>query len=342
MEDKYITLKTKPGASLHVSIAHHRPQNETLLSDTLIVFLNGLVLPSAAWAEAIEHFFKLRSDSNRPTPALLCYDRYGQGKSDSDPSDIRDSPYGHDVRASITDLHQLLIQVSQDELNRKIEDLRIILVCNSIGCALARLYAAEHPGRVAAYLFLDSMMANTDFVSVFPDPAEPGFDEGQLPEGVTAEGLRHTRDRVRGFFHPTVPNPEHLDRRSLKEFLPHASKPALPNGPGGEPPLLTVVGHDWDVFADQCEHVSLSELRAPGRPANDKSATQGSLSVPKTIINTYMNPTWGVYNEGLTRLVQAKSDVKIAKGCGHFIQKDDPAFVAAEVDNILNELKSRE
>lgn len=342
MENNTITLKTKPGASLQVSIAHHQPRNEKLLSDTLVVFLNGLALPSAAWTEAIEHLFKLRSDSNQPTPALLCYDRYGQGKSDSDPSDVPDSPYGHDPRAVIADLHQLLIQVSQDELNRQIEDLRIILVCNSIGCPLARLYAAEHPGRVAAYLFLDSMVANTDFVSVFPDPDEPGFDEGQLPEGVTAEGLLHARDRVRKLFHPTVPNPERLDRRNMAELLPHANKPALPNGPGGEPPLLTVVGHDWDVFADQCEHVSLSEFRAPGRPANNKSATQGPLSVPKIIVNAYMNPAWGVYNEGLTLLVPAKRDVKIAKGCGHFIQKDDPAFVAGEVDKILNELKSRE
>ncbi|KAH6839407.1 Alpha/beta hydrolase fold-1 [Chaetomium sp. MPI-CAGE-AT-0009] len=321
MEDKRITLKTKPGAFLHASIAHHRPQNERQLSDTLVVFLNGLVLPCAGWSETIEHLSKLRSDSNRPTPALLCYDRYGQGKSDPDPSDIPDSPYGHDARAAIADLHQLLIQVSQDELHRRIEDLRIILVCNSIGCAFARLYAAEHPGHVEAYLFLDSMMANTDFVSVFPDPAEPDFDESRLPEGVTTGGLRHARDKFREFFHPTVPNSEHLDRRNLRELLPHASKPALPDTIGGKPPLLTVVGHDWDEFADQCEN--------------------GSLAVPKTIINAYMNPAWGVYNDGLTRLVQVTGKVKIAKGCGHFIQKDDPAFVAGEIDNILNELQSR-
>ncbi|KAK3296345.1 Alpha/Beta hydrolase protein [Chaetomium fimeti] len=321
MEDRNITLKTKPGAPLHVSIAHHQPQDERQLSDTLVVFLNGLVLPRAGWFETVEHLSKLRSDSNQPTPALLCYDRYGQGKSDSDPFDIQDSPYGHDARAAIADLHQLLIQVSQDELHRQVEDLRIILVCNSIGCPLARLYAAEHPGRVGAYLFLDSMMANTDFVSVFPDPAEPDFDESQLAEGVTAEGLRHARDKFREFFHPTVPNSERLDRRNLRELLPHASEPALPNAPGGDPPLLTVVGHDWDEFADQCE--------------------KGPLAVPKAIINTYMNPAWGTYNEGLTRLVQVTSDVKIAKGCGHFIQKDDPAFVAGKIDGILNELRNR-
>lgn len=70
------------------------------------------------------------------------------------------------------------------------------------------------------------------------------------------------------------------------------------------------------------------------------------MSVPKSVINAYVNPAWGAYNEGLTRLVQAetpdqKPQVKIAKGCGHFIQKDDPAFVAAEIDNILKALQRR-
>jgi pimeloyl-ACP methyl ester carboxylesterase len=256
MEEKHTTLKTKPGASLHISIAGPSPPGQHPLSDTLVVFLNGLVLPCTAWSETVDRFLDLRRGSSQPIPALLCYDRYGQGRSDSDPTDPKDSVYGHDARTVIADLHQLLIQVSQDELHRQLEDLRLVLVCNSIGCALARLYAAEYPGRVEAYLFLDSMMANTDFVSIFPDPDEPDFDEGQLPEGITADDLRHARDQFRDFFHPTVPNPEHLDRRQLRELLPRADEPALPTGPGGRPPLLTVVGHDWDVFAEQCEHVS--------------------------------------------------------------------------------------
>ncbi len=68
---------------------------------------------------------------------------------------------------------------------------------------------------------------------------------------------------------------------------------------------------------------------------------QGSLSVPKAVINRYMNPAWGFYNEGLTRLVKTHRAVKIAQGCGHFIQKDDPAFVATEINAILEELESR-
>jgi len=249
------------------------------MSNTLVVFLNGLVLPCTSWAETVDHLVGIRSDSGQPIPAILCYDRYGQGKSDTDPTDIPDSPYGHDARAVVADLHQLLTQISQDELGRSLDDIRLVLVCNSIGCPLARLYAAKHPGQVAAYLFLDSMMANTDFVSIFPDPDSPGFDESQLPEDVTADALRHARAKFRQFFHPTVPNPEHLDRRQLRELLPQAGGPALPDGPGGKPAQLVVVGHDWDEFAKQCEEVRLYQRRRFGCRRCAYSMTTAGLIV---------------------------------------------------------------
>ncbi|KAL2020811.1 hypothetical protein VTK56DRAFT_7904 [Thermocarpiscus australiensis] len=327
MEERAITLTTKPRAALHISIRPPEPSEQNPLSDILVVFLNGLVLPCSSWSKSVDHLVELRKHAKEPIPALLCYDRYGQGNSDPDPTDAQDTPYGHDVRDAVADLHQLLTQVSQDEyLNRPLEELRLVLVCNSIGCALARLYAATHPGRVEAFLFLDSIVANTDFVSFFPDPDDPSFDPSQLPADVSADDLRHARTRFRDLFHPTQPNPEHLDRRNLAELLPHADQPALPAGPGGRPPVLFVIGHDWDEFAQQCEN--------------------GSLSVPKAVINAYVNPAWGSYNEGLTRLVPAegperKGRLKIAVGCGHFIQKDDPVFVAAEISEILNVLQNR-
>lgn len=76
---------------------------------------------------------------------------------------------------------------------------------------------------------------------------------------------------------------------------------------------------------------------------------QGSLSVPKRVINAYVNPIWSEYNKGLTKLghqENASGDgeggsddhVKIAKGCGHFIQRDDPVFVAHEISSLLDNL----
>jgi hypothetical protein len=63
------------------------------------------------------------------------------------------------------------------------------------------------------------------------------------------------------------------------------------------------------------------------------------LSVPKAVINAYMNPAWASYNTGLSGLAVAETGVKIAVGCGHFIQKDDPHFVAVEINSLLDELR---
>lgn len=107
-----------------------------------------------------------------------------------------------------------------------------------------------------AYLFLDSMMANTDFVSLFPDPDAADFDPDALPDDLSVEDIRHARREYDRMFRPSVPNREHFDRRDLRELLPHADRPLLPHGPDGKRPLVTVVGHDWEVFAQQSLDVS--------------------------------------------------------------------------------------
>lgn len=70
--------------------------------------------------------------------------------------------------------------------------------------------------------------------------------------------------------------------------------------------------------------------------------------MPKRVINAYVNPAWSKYNKGLTKLGYhetgddegegGNNDVKIAKGCGHFIQRDDPRFVAKEICGLLDYL----
>ena len=254
-----MVLDHKPGAALHLSTFFPASSARGPYADTLVVFLNGLALPSLSWIPAVERLISQRhEEAGLPLPALLCYDRYGQGESDPDPTDPPGTPYGHDLSAAAEDLHALLTRVCRDYLDREPDDTRLVLVCNSIGCALARLYAGAHPGRVEGLLFLDSMMANTDFVSLFPDPDAATWgpdDEASLPPGVSPEDLRHARAEIAKIFHPTVPNGERLDRRYLPQLLPRADAPALPPGPSGKMPLLTVVGHDWDTFAEENEQV---------------------------------------------------------------------------------------
>lgn len=253
-----ITLAHKQGASLLVH-THTGFNNHADGSAILIVFLNGLMMPQSAWQPAIDVLLSTRQS----VPAMLTYDRYGQGDSDRDPDDPPETLYGHTAEDIVFDLHQLILQVCFDILHIPSPgpgSTKLFVVANSIGCPLARLYASEHPGTVAGFLFLDSMMANTDFVSLFPDPDSDDFDPDELPEDVSVEAIRHARRQTQKMFHPNVPNPEHFDRRNLRQLLPFADKPVMPMGPDGQPPLLTVVGHDPDVFAQQTLKVRFSRV----------------------------------------------------------------------------------
>ncbi|OJD32026.1 alpha beta-hydrolase [Diplodia corticola] len=316
MQSRALALSTKPGARLRYSTLPASPEHGPF-STTVLVFLNGLLLPRSSWIAAIETLVATRSRQQRPVPHLLTYDRYGQGDSDPDPADDPRSLYGHDASAVVTDLHRFLVEACHAALAATLDDMSVVFVANSIGCPLARLYAAEHPGRVAAYLFLDSMMANTDFVSLFPDPDVPA----SLPAGITVDDLRKAREGYRRMFHPTVPNPEHFDRRNLPALLPEAGRPQLPAGPKSEDPYLIIVGHDPDEFAEQGE--------------------TGSLHVPKALTNAYINPPWQAYNNELVQLAPDDGRVKrpvIADKCGHFIQRDGPEFVAEQLGELLDRL----
>ena len=58
----------------------------------------------------------------------------------------------------------------------------------------------------------------------------------------------------------------------------------------------------------------------------------------------YINPVWHEYNEGLALLTdreKSKGPI-IAKGCGHFIQRDDSEFVASEICEMLQRLEEHE
>ncbi|RFU24702.1 hypothetical protein B7463_g11639, partial [Scytalidium lignicola] len=310
-----IELVHKPGASLSYTFIPAKSS-----AQGLIVFINGLMAPAASWNAAIS--LLTARDSY---PAMLTYDRYGQGAStDRDPVDAKaaDPKHGHDCMEAVKDLHHLIIQINEDK------DLKLnvsgtgsgpgaFLVCNSIGGALSRLYAHTYPGTVSAILFLDSVIANTDFVSVYPDPDAPDFAERylSLPEGVTEDGLRAARQKVRMIFHPDNGSAEGLSRKNLKDMLPDADKPVLV-GTGRKGPWITVVGHGFEAFAQE--------------------GLKG-LGIPPPVTMNYANKHWHEYNQGLAKLTtleRSKGPIQAEK-CGHFIQKDDPEFTAREIVELL-------
>jgi pimeloyl-ACP methyl ester carboxylesterase len=343
-----LALDNKPGAQLHYTYyPASRPHggHPNPFSQTLIVFLNGLMMPRSSWDPAMRSFLEKRIVGRLPYPALLSYDRYGQGDSDVDPDDPHPPPsHGHDAISAVKALKQFTLQIWREHLdiNKPTHYPCLIFVCNSIGCALARLFAQCYPGTVSGLLFLDSIMANSDYQDLWPDPDAPDFNSHTLPEGVTQDEVRATREKYRRMFHPDVPSQEGLSRRNLPQLLPHADAPKL-EGYLGRGPYLTVVGHDWETFAEQsCTYLSLSKSTL-GLQRLTRQIDEGTMQTPKILTMTYANPAWRRYNEGLCRITDEGKAIGpiTAVRCGHFIQQDDPRFVSDEMVSLLDRVVNR-
>jgi pimeloyl-ACP methyl ester carboxylesterase len=232
-----IRLPAKPTANLSYTFSSGAPT-----TNTLVLSLNGLILPRSSWAPTILALQTKALDTRIAQPHLLSYDRYGQGLSSPHPNGT------HDISDVVFDLHTFINIFCNQELHTTLAEVRIVLVCNSIGCAIARLYANAYPATVPAIIFLDSIMAHVDLVELWPDVDAPGFDGGTLPKDATVEEIRRVREQYKQRFHVSAPNPEGLDRRNLASLLPHANGPTLPGDP-----FITVVGHDPETFAQENE-----------------------------------------------------------------------------------------
>ncbi|KAI9172788.1 hypothetical protein HJFPF1_02302 [Paramyrothecium foliicola] len=310
---EHIRLATKPTAQICYSFSPSPLQG---VDPVLVVFVNGLGLPQIGWTLTIAHLRNLAGDK---APAILTYDRFGQGQTtDHDPNDAdaKDPSHAHDCISAVHDMQQLISQILNDKMNiQGISKVKFVFVGNSIGCSIIRLHAQKYPGIMTGAVFLDSTLTDSDFVSIFPDPDAEGFDEGSLPHGVTPRDLRIAREKVGAIFHPDVGNKEGLSRRNLKELLPQADSPTL-GGAGGRGPYVTVVGHDFETFAEQ---------------------THEGLGISIEVIRNYMNPYWSRYNEGLSKLTDSERSrgPLQAPGAGHFIQADNPKFVAQIAHEML-------
>ena len=237
--DDSTVLTHKPGASIHSSRVQGSHTADQGIS---IVFLNGLMTDKSTWLPVMAGVIKRCEAGGDGIPSMLAYDRYGQGLTeDRDPQDQgRETGHGHNVADAAVDLHHLIQQLMLDA------GQRLLLVGNSIGCAIARLYAQKNP--VAGVLLLDSIIANSNF-NFWPDPDAPGFDKNQLPDDVGIDVLKAQRAKFRAIFDPANPNKEGLSRRDLADILPYSDRPALKGDSTG--PWLTVVGHDFEAFADE-------------------------------------------------------------------------------------------
>ena len=65
------------------------------------------------------------------------------------------------------------------------------------------------------------------------------------------------------------------------------------------------------------------------------------MGTPIPLSMRYANPPWHEYNCGLARLTDPKLSRGPfqAKGCGHFIQRDDPKLVVKETLDLVDKAK---
>ncbi|PYH96446.1 alpha/beta-hydrolase [Aspergillus ellipticus CBS 707.79] len=313
---QFITLATKAPAKICYSF--HEPVSPT--KPVLLVFINGLGLPQTSWQSVIS---QLRGQPPKTgLPAIFTYDRFGQGQTpDTDPQDATaaDPMHGHNCLEVVQDLHQLLTQIALEKLNEaNLNNLTLVLVGNSIGCALIRLYSQEHPGTVSGIILLDSVLANSDFVSIYPDPNSPDFNATTLPEGVTPPAIHAAREYMSRTFHPDNGSKEGLSRKNLRDLLPASDGPQL-HAPGGHRPWVTIIGHDFEAFADEFERMG---------------------GAPPSLTRAYVNPYWHRYNEGLVKITDTERSKGplLAPGAGHFVQRDNPEFVVTELREMLEKI----
>ncbi|KAK7960520.1 hypothetical protein PG996_011166 [Apiospora saccharicola] len=318
-----MTLPTKPDCPFKYTFTTVSTSDEPPSHTILVVFVNGLGLPQASWQPTLQLLQADLAASPSPLPLpstgtkyvvhAVTYDRYGQGLSQPQHGA---KPAPHDMLDAAQDLSAFIDGIKSGHLPGN-KNVRMFLVAHSIGVPLARLFIERYPGSVAALLALDSNMANNDFVSLFPDPESPSFDpQRDLPSDTTLDQLRAARQFAQVMFHPAAPNGENLDRSTLPTLLPLRDGPVIV-GDGDGKLLLQVAGHDPETFAVESLKVS-----------------------PRGLTERYVQPAWEKYNEGLLSIAGEPTGRKviIAPGCGHFIQKNNPRFVADEVIAMLKTL----
>jgi pimeloyl-ACP methyl ester carboxylesterase len=258
MESLLIPLKRQPPVRLSCTFIPSPPNNRSTPANTLIIFISGIDNPQKWWFPTIS---ALSTSPKRTTP-MLTYDRPGCGTTTDRNPDVvipgRPRGHGRDLLDAAHDLRELVISIGFLKLGIKeenIDTLRLVFVANSIGVAIARLYSMSYPKTVSGLLILDSTIANSDTISIFPDPDAPSFQEETLLEGVSKEMCRVAREKVGKGYHILGPTREGLWRGTISTLLPYADCPKL-EGPVPDSPYVTVVEHDMELFPRALEKVN--------------------------------------------------------------------------------------
>ncbi|KUJ13241.1 uncharacterized protein LY89DRAFT_753800 [Mollisia scopiformis] len=316
MENFFVKLGRVPTVQLSCTFS---PGSKQPGQEPLIVFLNGINIPQVAWFPVATILKKGLLEC----PPMLMYDRVGQGASVGRNPEAPGRPKGHgrDCLDAAHDLREVITFIKETCIGTSyihVDSLRIVIVASSVACAIARLYAAEFPGTVVAMVLLDSTLANSDTVSLFPDPESPGFSASDLPAGVSPDLCADARKKIFPIYGSESRNPEGIWRGTLPTLLPHPDSPTLPRSKSGMP-FVTVVEHDPEIFPLQVKK---------------------TVGLPTIMTKTYFDPAWHQYHIGLAQITSpemSKGPI-IAAGCGHLIQRDNPKLVASEIVEILGKL----
>lgn len=317
---QYLALPDKPDC--RIAYTYRILQQSNGQEVIWLVFINGLGLPQAFWQPCLQLLQDSLSsdDSDIGSVKVIAttYDRYAQGLSRTEGNGL---PEKHDLADAAEDLDHIISRIrslQKEELSKA----RIVLVAHSIGVPLARLYLGRHSlshNQVIGAVFLDSNIANINMASLLPDPASPDFDASKLPTDTSVDELKWTRANYERMFAPSAPNPENLDRSNLPDLLSCADKPKLV-GESTSDFQLTVVAHDPDAFA-----------------------TEGLKISTRGLTEQYIEPAWHKYNLGLLTLNEqgdrGVDEIVVAAGAGHFIQRDNPQAVAAEIRKMLGKIR---
>ncbi|KIM93311.1 hypothetical protein OIDMADRAFT_137962 [Oidiodendron maius Zn] len=315
MEVGFAQLQSKLPARLSFTF---NSGNGESMQDLLIVYLSAIDTPKKLWIPTMASFTTMRNQQD--WPPMMAYDRFGIPPSDNDPHDAgKTTEYWHDIPETVRCLRELIIYMTETRLQkRKLPQL--ILVGNSMGCAIARLYASTYPGTVSGLLLLDPPpLISGGSRSFMPDTKSLDFNAADLPEGITTEMIDRAHENfLRSRFHHGSINKEGLNWRELSTQI-RPDSPRL-QGPGGVGPVITILRHEPNVFAKQF-------LKTTGTPL--------------AITRTYHEPVWeraSQFFAQATREGRCKGPIVVPRS-GHFIPMDTPDVISVELCELLDRVR---